>query len=296
MSTLWKPDAEGTDLKLPPEVSVVIPTRDRPNLLLRALGAVLEQDTKRSFEVIVVNDGHHSELPSQVSEDARVLTVKGAGLGPAHARNLGIGMARAPIVLLTDDDALVDHNWLESAVRALESSPEAVGVEGRVESPQFDPLYEHSVRTDVGGGYFTCNIAYRRDDLLALGGFDSSFPFPHCEDRDMGLRMMQRGPILFVPEMKVVHPPRPLRLRQAMRRGRFVESDWLLHKKHPETRPPRWSIRWGPTIRMARYWQRAAANDPTLLRDPRRLLRFVVLAGGQLLFAFGTTIRKGGAM
>jgi glycosyltransferase involved in cell wall biosynthesis len=95
----------------PPQVSVVIPTRSRPQLVPRAVHSALAQ-TVTNIEVIVVVDG-----PDEVTRPAladqlpdprlRLVELPVSGGGPA-ARNAGVAHARAPWVALLDDD----DEWL----------------------------------------------------------------------------------------------------------------------------------------------------------------------------------------
>jgi len=93
-----------------PEVSVVIPTRNRPQLLTRAVRSVLAQ-TVAEVEVVVVADGPDETTPKALAEigDPRVrlvaLPVKG---GAPNARNTGVRQARAAWTALLDDD----DEWL----------------------------------------------------------------------------------------------------------------------------------------------------------------------------------------
>lgn len=276
--------------KAHPSVTVVIPTHDRPEMLERCLRAVLSQATINNAEVIVVNDGTIS-VPEWVRSETRVTLLASEGQGPAVARNIGIVRASGDIIAFTDDDAIPQPGWLDAAISCLKRHPEAVGVVGLVESPLFDPLYEHSVRGDGVGNFLTCNIAYRRATLMDLGGFDEDFPDPHGEDRDIGYRAQQIGEVVYESDMRVVHPPRPISRSAVIRRGRLVESEWRLHLKHPQTRPPRWSTRWGPVARVALGWQRTTADE---LRTPsvRRLGRLSVMAGGQITLATWITLTR----
>src|SRR5439155_21576940 len=132
-----------------------------------------------------------------VGADGRARVIEGTGRGPAAARNAGIAMATGDLVLFTDDDAVPQPGWLEAAIDCFTRHPEAVGVVGLVESPPFDPLYEPGVRSEGVGNFLTCNVAYRRATLVALGGFDDGFPDSHCEDRDLGYRAHQIGAVVF---------------------------------------------------------------------------------------------------
>ena len=93
-----------------PAVSVVIPTYQRPDLVLRAVRSVLDQ-TMADFELIVVADGRDTETCEALATlgDARVsVHVPERHLGNADARNAGVARARAPWVAFLDDDDL----WL----------------------------------------------------------------------------------------------------------------------------------------------------------------------------------------
>ncbi|GIG90958.1 glycosyltransferase family 2 protein [Plantactinospora endophytica] len=93
-----------------PHVSVVIPTRNRPDLVTRAVRSVLAQ-TVTDLEVIVVVDGPDDatrEVLAAIGDDRlRVLPLPESG-GAPNARNLGVREARAPWTALLDDD----DEWL----------------------------------------------------------------------------------------------------------------------------------------------------------------------------------------
>jgi GT2 family glycosyltransferase len=109
-----------------PEVSVVIPTRFRPELVTRAVRSALTQ-TVGTIEVIVVVDG-----PDQATSDAlalitdarlRVLVLPRSG-GAPNARNVGVREARAPWTALLDDD----DEWLPHKLAVQLDAARAAGV------------------------------------------------------------------------------------------------------------------------------------------------------------------------
>jgi GT2 family glycosyltransferase len=169
--------------------------------------------------------------------------------GPATARNLGIRNARAEILAMTDSDTRPDSSWLRLLVEALESDPEAAGVEGLVRASnegQYDPLGEGPTNLE-GGVFLTCNMAYRRSALEAVGGFDETFPYPAYEDTDLAARITESGKrILWEPRAIMLHPQRPLTLRTVFKKLRHWEYVLLMGlrygylgwKKYP-TRHPR---------------------------------------------------------
>jgi len=89
-----------------PAVSVVIPTRGRPSLLLRAVRSVVAQSVQQ-FELVLVLDGPDSttEAAAQTVADSRIrVEVLPESRGPAGARNAGVRAARAELVAFLDDD------------------------------------------------------------------------------------------------------------------------------------------------------------------------------------------------
>jgi glycosyltransferase involved in cell wall biosynthesis len=199
-----------------PEVTIVVPARNRPRELTACLLALKAQSfSTEQFEVIVCDDGSTEDLkpvivPFQSSLNLRHLIQPQKG--PAAARNLGIKHARAEIVAMTDSDTLPQGDWLKKLVGALQAQPQAVGVEGKVTAEQpdeFAPLGEGPSNLS-GGVYLTCNCAYRREALIRAGGFDESFPYPAYEDVELAARVQQWGEIVWQPEAVVYHPRRPL--------------------------------------------------------------------------------------
>lgn len=218
-----------------PLVSVVIPTHNRHASLCRTIEALRQQVTDVAWELVVVDDGSSPAIDGDMVrglEPARI--VRTEELGPAAARNAGISAARGDFVLFTDDDTEPAPGWIEAAAAFLAAHPDAVGVEGPVESPPFDPLYAFSLENDQPGAYWTCNIAFRKPTLVRLGGFYEGFPFPHCEDRDLGFRALAVGPIGFTGDMRIVHHPRSMTLSQLRRRARMSVSEIALFKRHRE--------------------------------------------------------------
>jgi GT2 family glycosyltransferase len=267
----------------------VLPTRDRHESLRRTLAALTRQETARAWELVVVDDG--SEPPVDESllagiPGARI--VRSGGVGPARARNAGLAAARGEQVLFTDDDTEPAAGWVDAALAFLEQAPDHVGVQGPVESPPFDPLFAVSLEADAPGQYWTCNIAFRRAVLEALGGFYDGFPFAHCEDLDLGYRALAHGPIGWAPGMRIVHHPRTQTLAQLARRGRLTVSEVTLFERHRDRfgRLRRLPARLFPLFSSAgflRVMAREARRAP-ITRAPRALALTVgyelnVLAG-----------------
>lgn len=278
-----------------PRISVVIASRDRLPLLVAALEALSAQvrELSQECEIVVVDDG------SIEAYDARALgavtLVRGRGEGPAMARNRGVAVARGDIIFFTDDDAVVQAGWLNAGVAFLESHDDYAGVSGDTSSPTFNALYEHSVSDHVGGSFLTCNVAYRREALERVGGFDRRFAHAH-EDRDVAWRIEASvGPVGFEPTMRVVHPGRPFSVRSAWRRAFFIYDDWLLFHRYPDRRVAGASIRWTPLRNTVRTWLNVASQRQ-VWRRPRELVRWLTVAGGLVAVCAALTTFRWSAM
>lgn len=114
-----------------PEFSIIVPSRNRPGLVRRAVNSVLEQN-HTALEVIVVNDG--SDAEHEASYDAlralddrvRLLTLQRTpnGHGPSYAINRGADAARGRFIgFLDDDDTWIDRSHLERVAQAHQEQP-----------------------------------------------------------------------------------------------------------------------------------------------------------------------------
>ena len=107
------------------EVSVVIPSRDRPDLVARAVQSVLDQG--RLVDVIVVDDGSDPAItPEGPLSDARVRIIRNdVSLGPTKARNIGLRASTGDFVAFLDDDDFWLAQKLDHCLEAARSLPEA---------------------------------------------------------------------------------------------------------------------------------------------------------------------------
>lgn len=245
-----------------PEIAVVVPTRDRAERLERLLAALRAQTLAgERIEVIVVDDASSDRTPELLDAAAREggfarfeVVRREASAGPGAARNAGWPRAEAPLVAFTDDDCEPEPGWLEALLAASRAAPGAA-VQGRTfPNPAEAGAISLFTRTlDVSGGPFypTCNMAYPRELLERLGGFDASYPWA-AEDTDLAWRAIEAGtPILFAERARVAHAVNLLgpvgTLRQALR----WSDGMLVFARHPELRR---------SMLLGRFWKPAHAK------------------------------------
>lgn len=128
--------------QLAPLASVVICTRNRARSLGRTLDSLVAaaEWTSEPWELIVVDNGSSDDTPATVHSFAGqlpVLLVAQPVPGLSNARNAGVSAVRGEYVLWTDDDVMVDPQWLTAWFRAFRSRPDDSVFGGRTE-PRFE--------------------------------------------------------------------------------------------------------------------------------------------------------------
>lgn len=197
--------------------------------LLRACVDSLLAGRRTPEELLVIVDSNpslNSDLAGSLPPRVRLLETERQGL--SEARNVGIAAARADVVAFVDDDATVDPRWLSSLMEAFAVSDDVLGVGGPVV-----PVWEAERRwlSDellwvVGCTYsghrqdagpirnpIGCNMAFRRRELINLGGFATGFgkrgnALETCDETELALRLERaHGPdrIRYVPAARVRH-------------------------------------------------------------------------------------------
>ena len=226
-----------------PEVSVVLPTCGRVDLLDRCLDALMRQTLDgRRFEVIVVDDnpGHNTRQLVAVwrasagerGPDLRYMPNNGSH-GPAAVRNLGWRHARAPIVAFTEDDTVPSPSWLKHGLDAFTDNVDVVS--GRVETPRTGTLsdYRREARTLDHTEFATANCFCRKPVLEKLGGFDERFHAGWPDDFHFRLLKI-RAAIARAEHALVVQPVRPVAWGASVWQLKSLAFDALLYKTHPQ--------------------------------------------------------------
>lgn len=185
-----------------PRVSVVVATRNRAERLGRLLAA-LDRQRIDDFELVLVDDASTDATPRLIAErESREHGPPARGVrlavsqGPAVARNAGWPLAQASLVAFTDDDCEPAPGWLEALAEAAAETPGTV-LQGRTEpnprelgelGPYSRTLNVHS----LGPWFPTANMAYPRELLERIDGFDESFAYVG-EDADLAWRALEAG-------------------------------------------------------------------------------------------------------
>jgi GT2 family glycosyltransferase len=219
-----------------PTISVLICTRDRRADLARALASLRADGVEREgVEIVVVEETARPEPIAGV----RYVALPPEGRGFAHVRNRAVEAAKGSVLVFVDDDCEVERGWFAALLAPLLADAGVAGVAGAVLVRNCNAIgYAESILGFPGGGVrylaasggrvvptahlSTCNCAYRRAAIEAVGGF-SSHAVLGGEDSLLAERITARWPCRYAPDAIVYHRPRQ-RLgaifRWFVRRGR----------------------------------------------------------------------------
>jgi len=205
-----------------PQVSVIIPTFNRAELLPIAIRSVLNQ-TFQDLEILIVDDGSSDTTPAVVKsfDDDRIHYIRHPKpRGGAAARNTGIAHSRGEYVAFLDDDDEWYPHKLARQMELMRRSEAGVGaiycgyfvveratgrICGRMEPKSRGDLSSELLATNPIGG--TSCMLLRRNCLEKVGGFDESLP--SFQDRDLWIRLSRDFRFDYVEEPLLnyyVHP------------------------------------------------------------------------------------------
>lgn len=178
-----------------PEISAIICTCDRHDLLPEAIESILRQ-TLGAVELIVVDNSADQAAAAAFGKrcetEAKLRYICEPVQGLSNARNKGAALARGQIVAFMDDDAVAAPDWAEKLVLAFDAFGGKAGcVGGRIVPRWLAPrpswldseLLRYLSVVDWGGSVRElkedewlagCNIAFDRETLLAAGGFSTN--------------------------------------------------------------------------------------------------------------------------
>ena len=227
-----------------PKVSVVVCAYNAADTIADCLTS-LDKLTYPDLEVIVVNDGSRDTTGDIARGYASVRVVDLPNGGLSAARNAGLAAATGEIIAYTDADVRVDPDWLTYLVQPFLTS-DVVGVGGPNVAPPDDPWVSQCVARAPGGPIHVmlndriaehvpgCNMAFRRDVLLAADGFNPIY-VRAGDDVDICWRLQAKKlEIGFAPSALVWHHRRASVRSYWSQQVGYGEGEAWLDAHHPE--------------------------------------------------------------
>jgi O-antigen biosynthesis protein len=225
-----------------PKVSVIVCSYNGARTIGETLAALGKLEYP-NYEIIVVNDGSTDQTRAIANRhDVQLICTENNGL--SAARNQGMNAAKGEIIAYIDDDAFPDAHWLTYLVSCFQRAEHA-GIGGPNLAPPKDGAIAACVANAPGGPRHVllsdeiaehvpgCNMAYRRDHLLAIGGFDPRFRVAG-DDVDICWRLQEQGwTIGFTPTAIVWHHRRNLIKTYFKQQWGYAKAEALLADKWP---------------------------------------------------------------
>lgn len=179
-----------------PSISIIIPTKDRPDFLRASVASALSA-LPVDAEILVIDD--NGSLPAintlkDTHHDRLKILVNNGTMGPSGARNFGVSKAKKKVLLFLDDDDLLRPGYAEYVAQLAQSARYGFSAIDRFkESPQKLTKFTKKAAIDVGSLPFRkslaglgCGFWINRQDFLALGGLDETLLVN--EDTDFSIR------------------------------------------------------------------------------------------------------------
>ncbi len=203
--------------------SIIIATHNRADILEKTLHGMLNQNYPSKYEIIVINDGstdNTNQILENFSKNRKIRTNNlKKNSGPAVARNLGIKIAKYPVIVIMDDDCIPEKYWLKKLASG------------------FSDNIAMTTSFSIYGGTST---AFLKKAVEEVGYFDESFPFSYREDTELVFKILDKGyDIKLIENAKFKHLHKnPITIKEKvsyiLKRIWIHQYDVLLYKKHPK--------------------------------------------------------------
>jgi glycosyltransferase involved in cell wall biosynthesis len=197
-------------------LSVIIPTQNRPDELIRAVDLLEKQLDKHDDEIIIVDDGSSNKNrlknKSLTNVYKNIVLLYKNNSGPATARNMALNRSRGDVVIFINDDTLISDGFIEKHIEFhLNNRKRTEALVGPfIEYPKLiktpimrwlvidSKMHFKYVETDNGllpwYYFWTCNLSIKREFLtINKLFFDKSFPVAAWEDVEFGYRAKKCG-------------------------------------------------------------------------------------------------------
>ncbi len=240
--------------ELPYELTVVITSYNRRELLRRCLDSLAAQTLEDSrFEVLVLDDGSTdgtTEMVESLATPYRLRLLSGKQRRWARARNAGVEAAEGRVCLHVDDDIICGTGMLAGHVAAHAEGERVVAIGKLTQAPpDADDWYAHAFAQGLNEHYeelqrrppawtdcYGANLSTTRAVYLEVGGFATDQPA--AIDLEFGLRLVEAGCTLrYLPDADGIHDDQKLSQRMLEEAEIFGRAHLQVVEKHPSAEP-----------------------------------------------------------
>lgn len=232
------------------KITIIIPTKNREGKLKNLLNS-LETQSKKNFEVVIVNDGRRLVGDyNRVSFPIKLCCSN--GLGVSRARNIGINNCVGDVLIFLGDDTYPTANFVEEHFNFHKSNPKReIAMLGKIEwknlsgviysflnsGIQFDfANLKNEKMVDICH-FYTANVSLKRD-MIGKVRFNEKIKMPGWEDIEFASRLEQKGlKIIYNEDAVVFHDHFFDEMELAKRAFRLGVNYKIIEKEFPEKKP-----------------------------------------------------------
>ena len=209
-----------------PAISVILPVLNEESHLEGAVLSVLSQDYRGPLEIILAlgpsRDRTNEIAAKLASQDNRVKLLDSPTGKTAAGLNLALAASKSPVVVRVDGHAQIPSNYISLIVEILNKTGavNVGGVMAAVGTTAFERAVAGAMRSPLGVGASRFHTggeagevdtvylgAFRREALIAIGGFDERFT--RAQDWELNFRLRENGGVIyFDPRLHVTYRPR----------------------------------------------------------------------------------------
>jgi len=209
-----------------PAISVILPVLNEESHLEGAVLSVLSQDYRGPLEIILAlgpsRDRTNEIATKLASQDNRVKLIDSPTGKTAAGLNIALAASKSPVVVRVDGHAQIPKNYISLIVEILNKTGavNVGGVMAAVGTTAFERAVAGAMRSPLGVGASRFHTggeagevdtvylgAFRREALVAIGGFDERFT--RAQDWELNFRLRENGGVIyFDPRLHVTYRPR----------------------------------------------------------------------------------------
>ncbi len=236
-----------------PSISVILPVLNEETHLEEAVHSILSQDYQGKLEVILAvgpSRDRTLEIAQSISrQDSRVVLVDNPSGRTAAGLNIALNKSQSPVVVRVDGHAHIPNDYITLIVEILNKTGavNVGGVMAAVGTTPFERAVAGAMRSPLGVGASRFHTggeagivdtvylgAFRREALIAIGGFDERFT--RAQDWELNFRLRENGGVVyFDPRLHVTYRPRST--VKALAKQYFEYGRWrrVVSRRHSGT-------------------------------------------------------------
>ncbi|MFH1391987.1 MAG: glycosyltransferase [Candidatus Diapherotrites archaeon] len=213
-------------------ISIIVPVHRIEST--KNLATALENQTypKNKHEIIFVGCKKNS-MKELFSTNKRIIYFDIESQWPDAKNNFGIKKAKGEIIAITSDDCIPKKDWLEKINLAFDEDKKISAVTGKTIKNK-GRIFDHGVEHLKGILGPASNMAFKKNKLIEIGGYDENFRF-YREETVLQFKLLTKNEkIVFEPNAIVYHPLRKSSPLNIFKELYYIRTEILLAKQYPK--------------------------------------------------------------